>query len=44
MIDEQEKQAVLYGEAPQKAKEEFAAVRRDYAQRGARAYWPTAAQ
>jgi hypothetical protein len=39
VIDEQEKQAVLYGEAPQKAKEEFAAVRRDYAQRGARAYW-----
>jgi serine/threonine-protein kinase len=39
VIDEQEKQAVLYGEDPQKAKEEFAAVRRDYAKRGARAYW-----
>jgi serine/threonine-protein kinase len=39
VIDEQEKQAVLYGEDPQKSKEEFAAVRRDYAKRGARAYW-----
>src|SRR5258708_35868942 len=39
VIDEQEKQAVLYGEGPQKAKEEFAAVRRDYAKRGERAYW-----
>jgi eukaryotic-like serine/threonine-protein kinase len=38
-IDEQEKQAGLYGEDPQKAKEEFAALRRDYAARGARAYW-----
>jgi tetratricopeptide (TPR) repeat protein len=39
VIDEQEKQAVLYGEDPHKAKEEFAALRRDYAQRGAGAYW-----
>ena len=39
VIDEQEKQAVLYGEGSQKAKEEFAAVRRDYAKRGERAYW-----
>lgn len=38
-IDEQENQAVLYGEAPEKAKEDFAAVRRDYAKRGERAYW-----
>jgi eukaryotic-like serine/threonine-protein kinase len=39
VIDEQEKQAVLYGEDSQKAKEEFSAVRRDYAKRGERAYW-----
>ena len=39
LIDEQEKQAVLYGEDPQKAKEEFSEVRRDYAKRGERAYW-----
>lgn len=39
VIDEQEKQAVLYGEDPQKAKEESAMVRRDYAARGERAYW-----
>jgi hypothetical protein len=38
-IDQQEKQAIIYGEDAQKAKQEFAAVRREFAARGERAYW-----
>jgi len=38
-IDQQEKQAITYGEDAQKAKQEFAAVRREFSARGERAYW-----
>ena len=38
-IDQQEKQAVAYGEEPQRAKKEFSAVRQEFSAKGARAYW-----
>ena len=38
-IDEQEKQAIFFGEDPQKANQEFNALRRDLAEHGERGYW-----
>jgi serine/threonine protein kinase/TolB-like protein len=38
-IDAQEKQAILYGEDRQHAEQEFAALRREFAAQGERAYW-----
>ena len=39
LFDEQEKQAVFFGENRQKASEEFGALRRDLAERGPHGYW-----
>jgi tetratricopeptide (TPR) repeat protein len=38
-IDRQEMQAIAFGENPQRAKNEFAALRRDFSAQGERAYW-----
>jgi TolB-like protein/DNA-binding winged helix-turn-helix (wHTH) protein len=38
-IDQQEKQAVAFGEDPVRAKKEFAALRREFSAQGERAYW-----
>jgi tetratricopeptide (TPR) repeat protein len=38
-IDQQEKQAIAFGEEPQRAKKEFAAMRREFSAKGERAYW-----
>ena len=38
-IDQQEKQAVAYGEEPQRAKKEFSALRQEFSAKGERAYW-----
>ncbi|MGH9517827.1 MAG: winged helix-turn-helix domain-containing tetratricopeptide repeat protein [Terriglobales bacterium] len=38
-IDQGEKQAVAFGEDPQRAKKEFADMRREFSAQGARAYW-----
>ena len=38
-IEEREKQAIAFGEDPQRAKQEFAAVRREFSVQGERAYW-----
>jgi TolB-like protein/DNA-binding winged helix-turn-helix (wHTH) protein len=38
-IDQQEKQAVVFGESAPRAEEEFAAVRREFSANGERAYW-----
>ena len=38
-IDEQEKQAIFFGEDRQKANQEFNALRRDLAEHGERGYW-----
>lgn len=38
-IDQQEKQAIVFGEDAQLAKKEFGALRREFSARGARAYW-----
>lgn len=38
-IDQQERQAVAFGEDAQRAKKEFAAVRRNFSAQGERAYW-----
>jgi TolB-like protein/DNA-binding winged helix-turn-helix (wHTH) protein len=38
-IERHEKQAIAFGEDPQRAKKEFAAVRRKFAAQGERAYW-----
>jgi TolB-like protein/DNA-binding winged helix-turn-helix (wHTH) protein/tetratricopeptide (TPR) repeat protein len=38
-IDRQEKQAVAFGEDPQRARKEFATVRREFSAQGERAYW-----
>jgi hypothetical protein len=38
-IDQQEKQAIVFGEDAQRAKKEFAAVRQEFSAQGERAYW-----
>jgi len=38
-IDVREKEAIASGEDPQRAKQEFAAVRQEFSAQGARAYW-----
>ena len=38
-IDQQEKQAVAYGEEPQRAEKEFSALRQEFSAEGERAYW-----
>jgi TolB-like protein/DNA-binding winged helix-turn-helix (wHTH) protein len=38
-IDQQEKQAIVFGEDAKRAKKEFAAVRQEFAAQGERAYW-----
>lgn len=38
-IDQQEKQAIAFGEDPLRAKKEFAALRREFSVQGERAYW-----
>jgi TolB-like protein/DNA-binding winged helix-turn-helix (wHTH) protein len=38
-IDQQEKQAIVFGEDAQRAKKESAALRREFSARGERAYW-----
>jgi len=38
-IDQQEKQAIVFGEDAQRAKKEFADMRREFSAKGDRAYW-----
>jgi TolB-like protein/DNA-binding winged helix-turn-helix (wHTH) protein len=38
-IDQQEKQAILFGEDAQRAKKQFAALRQEFSAQGERAYW-----